>query len=127
MVFIAPCFLGNLQSLVSWSLSEEATSIYTLTEFNKAPLFHQSLGPRVSVSVSVSLSLFLANSLEHEDRLRNAGNISLFPSFTFSSLTLDHPGSGPLRDPNKWHLEQGLVHVADSDGVTSGPTEASKY
>ena len=90
MVFIAPCFLGNLQSLVSWSLSEEATSIYTLTEFNKAPLFHQSLGPRVSVSVSVSLSLFLANSLEHGDRLRNAGNISLFPSFTFSSLTPDH-------------------------------------
>ena len=61
MASIAPCFLGNLYSLVSWSLSEEATlycGIYIiLTEFNKAPLFHQSLGPCVFLSLSLSLSI----------------------------------------------------------------------
>ena len=55
---IAPCFRGNLQSLVSWPLSEEATlfyGIYTLTEFNKAPLLHQRLGsPCPSFSLSIS-------------------------------------------------------------------------
>ena len=45
--------LVNLSSLVSWSLSKEATGIYTLTEFNKAPLSHQSLGPRVFLSLSL--------------------------------------------------------------------------
>ena len=36
------------------------------------------------------ISLFLADSLERKSRLRNPGYISLFPSLTFSSLTLDH-------------------------------------
>ena len=98
MIFIAPCFLGNLQSLVSWSLSEEATSIYTLTEFNKAPLFHQSLGPNVSLSLSLSLSLFLADSLECKGRLPNPGNINLF--FHFLIIDSRPPGSSLLKDPN---------------------------
>ena len=58
----------------------------------KIPLLHQSLGPRVflAFSLSLSVSLFLADSLEHESQLHNPGNISLFPSFTLSSLTPDH-------------------------------------
>ena len=62
--------LVNLSSLVSSSSSKEATGIYTLTEFNKAPLLHQSLGPRVCISLSfsfsLSISLFLADSLERK-------------------------------------------------------------
>ena len=87
---IAPCFLGNLWSLVSWSLSEEATlhyCIYTLTEFNKAPCSTRDLGPRVLLSLC--LSLFLADSLEREGWLCNPGTISLFPSFIFLLSTLD--------------------------------------
>ena len=66
--------LVNLWSLVSWSLSKEAiyiyiyiyvyiyTYIYTLTEFNKAPLFHQSLGPLAFLFFSFNLSLYLSIS-----------------------------------------------------------------
>ena len=56
----------------------------------KTPLLHQSFGPRVFLSFFLSLSLFLADSLEHESRLPNPGNVSLFPSFTLSSSTPDH-------------------------------------
>ena len=56
----------------------------------KTPLLRQSLGPCVFLSFSLSPSLFLADSLELESHLRNLGNISLFPSFTLSSLTPDH-------------------------------------
>ena len=55
--------------------------------------------PCPSFSLSLSLSLCLADSLEHKGRLRNPGNISLYPSFTFLSLT-GPPGSSPLKDPN---------------------------
>ena len=58
----------------------------------KTPLLHQSFGSCVCLSLPLFLfiSLFLADSLERKSRLRNPGNISLFPSLTFSSLTLDH-------------------------------------
>ena len=52
----------------------------------KTPLLHESFGPHVFLS----LSLFLADSLERRSQLHNPGNISLFPSFTFSSSTPDH-------------------------------------
>ena len=68
--------------------AENNYSIYAHTMMIKTPLLHQSFGPHVSLSFS--LSLFLADLLERESRLRNPGNISLSPSFTFSSLTLDH-------------------------------------
>ena len=90
--------LVNLWSLVSWPLSKEATGIYTLTEFNKAPLLLQSLCPHVSfflylsiyLSIYLSMYLFLADSLECESQLHNPGNTSLLPSFTFSLSTPDH-------------------------------------
>ena len=63
-------------------------NIYAHTMLIKTPLLHQSLGP--CVFLSFSLSLFLADFLECESQLHNTGNISLFPSFTFSSWTLDH-------------------------------------
>ena len=44
----------------------------------------------MNIGVHVSIYIFLADSLERESQLCNPGNISLFPSFTFSSLTLDH-------------------------------------
>ena len=56
----------------------------------KTPLLRQSLGPCVFLSFSLSPSLFLADSLERKSKLHNPGNISLFPSFTFSSSTPDH-------------------------------------
>ena len=49
-----------------------------------------SLYPSFSLSLSLFLSPFLADSLEHEGRMHNPGNISLFPSFTLLSLTPDH-------------------------------------
>ena len=61
---------------------------------NKTPLLHQSLGPRVFLSFSLSLSYFL---------------------IVDSGL----PGSGPLKGLNKWRPNRDLVHVVDSDGVTS--------
>ena len=66
--------------------------MYAHTMLIKTPLLHQSLGPCVCLSVclSLSLSLSLADSLECESRLCNPGSISLFPSFTFSSSTLDY-------------------------------------
>ena len=67
----------------------------THTEFNKAPLFHQRLG-----SLCPSLSLFLADALKRRSWLHNPGNINLFPSFTFLSLTLDHQVPVQLKDPN---------------------------
>ena len=59
--------------LVFWSLSSRKKflvpqPIYTHRKIIKAPLLHQSLGPRVFF-VSLSLSLFLANSLERGDPL----------------------------------------------------------
>ena len=62
--------------------------MYVHTMLIKTPLLHQSLGPRIFLSLS--LSLFLADPLEREGRLRNLGNISLFPSFTFSTSAPDH-------------------------------------
>ena len=56
MASIASCFLGKL---VKPGLLIEATGIYTLTEFNKAPLLHQSLGPHVFLSFSLSISGWL--------------------------------------------------------------------
>ena len=44
----------------------------------------------VPMSFFLSFSLFLADSLVGESWLHNPGNISFFPSFTFSLLTLDH-------------------------------------
>ena len=72
--------------------AENNYSIYAHTMLMKTPLLHQSLGPPVfpSFSFSLSISLFLADFLEHESRLRNLGNISLSPSFTFSSSTPDY-------------------------------------
>ena len=84
--------LVNLYNLVSWSLSKEATGIYTFTKCNKAPLFHQSFGPRVFLSLPLFffISLFLSDSLERKSQPCNPGDSSLFPSFTFLSLTPDH-------------------------------------
>ena len=62
--------------------------MYAHTMLIKTPLLHQSFGP--CVCLSFFLFLFLADSLERESRLHNPGNISLFPSFTFLSSTLDH-------------------------------------
>ena len=62
-------------------------TVYILTQNSiKHPCSTRDLGPRVLLS----LSLFLADILEHEGLLCNPGNISLFPSFTFSLLTPDH-------------------------------------
>ena len=64
---ITPCSLGNsCCTFVFWSLSfpKEVSGpqpIYTHRKIIKAPLLHQSLGPRVffvSLSLSLSLSLF---------------------------------------------------------------------
>ena len=47
-------------------------------------------------------------------------NISLFLSlFYFLIINSRPPGSGPLKDLNKWCPNRSLVHVADSDRVTS--------
>ena len=70
--------------------AENNYRIYAHTMLIKTPLLHQSLGPCVCLSFSLSLSLFLADFLECESELHNTGNISLFPSFTFSSWTPDH-------------------------------------
>ena len=70
--------------------AEDNYSIYAHTMLIETPLLRQSLGPCVFLSFSLSLSLFLADFLECESWLRNPGNNSLSPSFTFSSLTLDH-------------------------------------
>ena len=69
--------------------------VYILTQNSiKHPCSTRYLGPCVLLSLSLSLSLFIslfpADSLECEGWLSNPGNISLFPSFTFLSLTLDH-------------------------------------
>ena len=62
-------------------------TVYILTQNSiKHPCSTRDLGPHVLPS----LSLFLADSLERKGQLHNPGNISLFPSFTFLSLTLDH-------------------------------------
>ena len=70
--------------------AEDNYSIYAHTMLIETPLLRQSLGPCVflSFSLSLCLSLFLANFLERQ--LCNPGNISLSPSFTFLSSTLDH-------------------------------------
>ena len=74
--------------------AENNYSIYAHTMLFKTPLLHQSFGPCVFLSFFLFLFLFpflfLADSLERESRLHNPGNISLFPSFTFSSSTPDH-------------------------------------
>ena len=72
--------------------AENNYSIYAHTMLMKTPLLHQSLGPPVfpSFSFSLSISLFLADFLELESQLCNPGNISLSPSFTFSSSTPDY-------------------------------------
>ena len=43
-----------------------------------------------SPCLSLPLFLFLTDSLELKGQLHNPGNISLFPSLTFLSSTLDH-------------------------------------
>ena len=59
MAFIALCFLGKLvKSGLLIFMERSYWYISTLTEFKKAPLFHQSLGPRVFLSFSFSLSLY---------------------------------------------------------------------
>ena len=63
-------------------------TVYILTQNSIKHPCSSTLG---SPSPSLSLSLSIpADSLEHEGWLRNPGNISRFPSFTFLSLTLDH-------------------------------------
>ena len=63
--------------------------MYAHTMLITTPLLHQSFRPRVFPSFPLSLSLFLADFLERKSWLRNPGNISLSPSFTYSSSTLD--------------------------------------
>ena len=66
--------------------------IYSHRKIIKAPLLHQSLGPWVSLSLSLSLFYFLI--------------IDSVP-----------PGSGPLKDPNKWRQGTGtLVYMAYGAG-----------
>ena len=76
--------------------AENNYSIYAHTMLIKTSLLHQRFGSRVSLSLFLflslylSLSLFRADILEREIQLRNPGNVSLSPSFTFSSLTPNH-------------------------------------
>ena len=74
--------------ILIFTFAENNYSIYAHTMLIKTPLLHQSLGP--CAFLSLSLSLFLADFLECKIQLHNTGNISLFPSFTFSSWTPDH-------------------------------------
>ena len=58
--------------------------------------------------------------------LRKPGSIGL-SLFCFLIVDCGPPGSGPLKDLYKWCQNRGLVHVADSDGVTQGHFEVGKY
>ena len=85
--------------------------IYTHREIIKAPLLHQSLDPRVFfVSLPPSLSL--------------SPSLSLFYFVIIDSVP---PGSGPLKDPNKWCPNRDTGIRGISGGVTQGPIEVSKY
>ena len=91
-----PLLLVSLVTCKLWSFDLSlkklpCNMVYILTQNSiKHPCSTRDLGPHVHLSLSLSLSLFLADSLECEGRLHNPGNISLFPSFTFLSSTLDH-------------------------------------
>ena len=63
--------------------------------------------------------------------LHKPENISFF-LFHFIIVNSRPPGSGPLKDPNKWSQKQGPDIRGIADGVTqdllrSGPIEVSKY
>ena len=65
MAFWPLLLLASLVTCKVWSLDlylKKLPVYILLTEFNKAPLFHQSLGPRVFLSffLSPSLSFFLS-------------------------------------------------------------------
>ena len=77
--------------------------IYTHRKIIKAPLLHQSLGPRV-IFVSLSFSLFY-----------------------FLIVDSVPPGSGPLKDPNKWRPNRDTGIRGILGGVTQGPIEVGKY
>ena len=93
---MASLLLVSLVTCEVWSLDLylkrlPCFMVYILLQNSiRHPCSTRDLGPRVLLSLFLSLSLFLADSLERKGQLHNPGNISLFPSFTFSSWTLDH-------------------------------------
>ena len=95
--------------------AENNYSIYAHTMLIKTPLLHQSLGPHVFLSFFLSLSPPPSSSLCH-----------------FLIVDSGPPGSGPLKDPNKWRLNRDTGIHGISDRVTpgllrSGPVEVGKY
>ena len=58
MASTAPCFLGKLVKTGLSIFIQRSYCKDTLREFNKAPLFHPSLGPRAFLSLSLYFWLF---------------------------------------------------------------------
>ena len=77
--------------------------IYTHRKLIKAPLLHQSLGPRVFFCLSLS---------------------SLFYFLIVDSVP---PGSSPLKDPNKWRPNRDTGIRGTSGRVTRRTYEVGKY
>ena len=83
LLFVSLVTPGKARSFDLYLKKLPCNMVYiTHTEFNKAPLFHQRLGSWCP-SFSLSLSIFLS-------------------FFHFLIVDSGPPGSGPLKDPNKW-------------------------
>ena len=100
-----PCWLKHLCSITAW-----VSVSFFLPFFLSLPLF-------------LFISLFLADSLKRESHVGNPGTISLFPSFSFSSVVdCRSPGSGPLKDQHEL-----LLYTANSPRVENALYTVSFY